>query len=352
MALECSIVIPLCNEEQSLPTLHLRLSAVMQRLAIPYEIIYVDDGSRDHTAELIEDLHSQDPAVRGIFLSRNFGHQAALCAGMDAANGRSVITMDGDLQDPPEVIPDLIDKWRAGYQVVFARRRSRCENVFKKTAYYAFYRLLRQVSEVSIPLDTGDFALMDRRALDEMNNLPERTRFLRGLRSWVGFRQAEVEYDRGARQTGRTKYTLRCLLRLAVDGILSFSDVPLKALTLTGCLITVASLIMLVGGLLGLSVTAQTRTTLILGAAVGLFGGVQLVGLGVVGEYVSRIYREVRGRPMYVTRERLGFRRLPRAVPDVLEYLTTGTPEYRERLTAARLSPEWSVEKPTENSSA
>ncbi|MDM8006172.1 MAG: glycosyltransferase family 2 protein [Phycisphaerae bacterium] len=352
MALECSIVIPLCNEEQSLPTLHLRLSAVMQRLAIPYEIIYVDDGSRDRTAEIIHDLFLQDPAVKGVFLSRNFGHQAALCAGLEAATGRSVITMDGDLQDPPEVIPDLIDKWRSGYQVVFARRRSRRENILKKAAYFSFYRLLRQVSEIAIPLDTGDFALMDRRALDEMNNLPERTRFLRGLRSWVGFRQAEVEYDRDPRHTGQTKYTFRRLLRLAMDGILSFSDAPLKAVTVTGCLMCLAALVVLALSVSGLWSVAGAAGMLTLGAAMGLLGGIQLIGLGVVGEYMSRIYREVRGRPMYVAKERIGFQRMPRPVPDVLDFLGTEVRQYRDRITAARLSPSTSMETPVRDSSA
>ncbi|MGQ9650546.1 MAG: glycosyltransferase family 2 protein [Phycisphaerae bacterium] len=351
MALECSIVIPLCNEEQSLPALHLRLSAVMQRLAIPYEIIYIDDGSRDRTAEIIRDLHMQDSAVKGVFLSRNFGHQAALCAGLEAATGRSVITMDGDLQDPPEVIPDLIEKWRNGYQVVFARRRSRRENVFKKAAYFSFYRLLREVSEIAIPLDTGDFALMDRRALDEMNSLPERTRFLRGLRSWVGFRQAEVEYDREPRHTGETKYTFRRLLRLAMDGILSFSDAPLKAITLAGCFIFAISLMVLAVGISGLWSGASGKGMLLLGAALSLLGGIQLIGLGVVGEYMSRIYREVRGRPIYVAKERLGFQRMPRPVPDVLNFLAADVRQRRRRATTARLSPSRAVEKPVgENS--
>lgn len=351
MALECSVVVPLCNEEQSLPMLHLRLSSVMQRLAIPYEIIYVDDGSRDRTAEMIHDLHLQDPAVRGVFLSRNFGHQAALCAGMDAATGRSVVTIDGDLQDPPEVIPDLIDKWRAGYHVVFARRRSRCENVFKKAAYFTFYRLLRRVSEVPIPLDTGDFALMDRRALDEMSNLPERTRFLRGLRSWIGFRQAEVEYDREPRHTGRTKYSFGRLVRLALDGILSFSDAPLKAVTVTGCLVSVAAMVGLVAGLMGWSPTAPGMTGMVtLGAGMGLLGGLQLMGLGIVGEYMSRVYREVRGRPLYIARERLGFHRMPWPAPNVLEFLNPESREKRDKITAARLSPEWSTETPVRDS--
>lgn len=353
MALECSIVIPLCNEEQSLPILHLRLSSVMQRLAIPYEIVYVDDGSRDRTAEMIHDLHLQDSAVKGVFLSRNFGHQAALCAGMDAATGRSIITMDGDLQDPPEVIPDLIDKWRAGYQVVFARRRSRCESTFKKAAYFTFYRILRQVSEVAIPLDTGDFALMDRRALDEMNSMPERTRFLRGLRSWVGFRQAEVEYDREPRHTGKTKYSFRHLLRLALDGIFSFSDAPLKAVTLTGVAMLVLAVIGFTCTITGAWLPKPGMTGVVLiGCWVAILGGLQLAGLGLLGEYLLRIYREVRGRPLYVARERIGFQRMPRPVPDVFEFLSPEARDRREKITAARLSPTWSLEAPVRDSSA
>jgi polyisoprenyl-phosphate glycosyltransferase len=353
VALECSIVIPLCNEEQSLPMLHLRLTSVMQRLAIPYEIIYVDDGSRDRTPELILDLNLQDPAVKGIFLSRNFGHQAALCAGMDAASGRAVITMDGDLQDPPELLPDMIEKWRSGYQVVFARRRSRCESILKRAAYFTFYRLLRQVSEVAIPLDTGDFALMDRRALDELNSLPERTRFLRGLRSWVGFKQSEVEYDREPRHIGRTKYSFGRLLRLALDGILSFSDAPLKAVTLIGCFVSMTAIVGLTAALFRRwALAADTHGMMILGAAMALLGGIQLMGLGVVGEYMSRVYREVRGRPMYVTRERVGFQRMPRPVPDVLDYLAPEARDRREKITAGRLSPGWSLEVPARDSSA
>jgi polyisoprenyl-phosphate glycosyltransferase len=344
VALECSIVIPLCNEEQNLPMLHLRLSAVMQRLAIPYEIIYVDDGSRDRTREIIHELRLQDPAAKGIFLSRNFGHQAALCAGMEAAGGRAVITMDGDLQDPPEVIPELLDKWSQGYQVVFARRRSRCEHPIKRAAYFTFYRILRQLSEVPIPLDTGDFALMDRRAIDELNALPERGRFLRGLRSWVGFRQVEVEYDREPRHDGRTKYSFRRLVRLAMDGILSFSDAPLKAVTLSGFMVGVVGLIGLLGcargwwGVVGANALGLAAFGLV------LLGGIQLMALGVVGEYIARIYREVRARPLYVARERIGFQRLPRAVPDVMEFLASEPGERHEPPPASRISGDWVVE--------
>lgn len=347
MSLECSVVIPLCDEEQNLPTLHLRLTATLRRLAIPYEIIYVDDGSTDRTAEIVRELRQQDSEVRGIFLSRNFGHQAALCAGLEAATGRSVITIDGDLQDPPEVIPQLIDKWRQGYQVVFARRRRRRENVVKRAAYFLFYRLLRRLSEIPIPLDTGDFGLMDRQAVEELNGLPERTRFIRGLRSWVGFKQTEVEYDRDIRRGGQSKYTFGRLVRLAMDGIFAFSKAPLKAITAAGVLVTLLSIAGLVASAAGGWGLLSNHIGLMwLGSALALLGGVQLIGLGVAGEYVARIYHEVRGRPMYVTREKIGFRPMPRAVPHVIDFLPPEPTERQEKLTAARLSPDWADKLP------
>ncbi|GMU20463.1 MAG: dolichol-phosphate mannosyltransferase [Phycisphaerae bacterium] len=328
MSAECSIVVPLCNEEESLPALHQRLSAVLRRLAVPYEIIYVDDGSTDRTGDMILDLHRQDEAVRGIFLSRNFGHQAALCAGLDAATGRAVVTIDGDLQDPPELIPDLIDRWREGFQVVYARRRRRKENPLKRLAYYCFYRILRRLSDVPIPLDTGDFALMDRAALSELNGLPERTRFIRGLRSWVGFRQTEVEYDREARREGRSKYSLARLVRLACDGLFAFSDAPLKAILAAGLMVIVLGL-----GAAGFGLWQAANdgsSAILIGSALVFLGGVQLVGMGVMGEYLARIHHEVRGRPLYVTRERIGFKRHPRAVPNILDYLSPNEAAPRE----------------------
>lgn len=340
MAIECSIVIPLCDEAETLPALHLRLSVVMRRLAIPYEIIYVDDGSRDATAEIIRELHHDDHAVKALFLSRNFGHQAALCAGLEAATGRAIVSIDGDLQDPPEVIPDLIEQWRAGYQIVFARRRRRREGVLKRSTYFMFYRLLRQLSSIRIPLDTGDFALMDRQAVNELNSLPERTRFIRGLRSWVGFRQAEVTYERELRYSGHSKYSFRRLLRLALDGMFGFSDAPLKMISAVGGLV-------LILGLSGLFLSVFNVGTFggsglgWLGSGLVLLGGVQLIALGVIGEYLARVYQEVRGRPLYVTRERLGFESMPRPVPRVLEFLPTEPSETPGRLTAARLDEEW-----------
>jgi dolichol-phosphate mannosyltransferase len=324
-------VVPLCNEEPNLPNLHLRLTATLRPLAIPYEIIYVDDGSTDHTAELIRQLHVQDSCVKAVFLSRNFGHQAALCAGLEAANGCAVVTIDGDLQDPPELIADLLDKWADGYQIVYARRRKRQENPFKQAACFVFYRVLRRLSEVPIPLDTGDFALMDRTVVEQLNAMPERTRFIRGLRSWVGFRQADVLYDRDRRHEGESKYPFSRLARLGLDGIFGFSEAPLKAITLMGmfiCAMAVTGLLLEIPGI----VAAGS-----LGPALILLGGVQMIALGILGEYIARIHHEVRGRPLYVTRERLGFRKLPKPAPNVLEFLPSRDVDAHEQLTSARL---------------
>lgn len=341
VATECSVVIPLCNEQQNLPALHLRLAATMRRLAIPYEIIYVDDGSTDHTASLIRELAQEDRNVRGILLSRNFGHQSALCAGLEAATGRAVVTMDGDLQDPPELLPQMIERWREGAQIVFAQRRRRREMIVKRFAYFAFYRLLRMISDTPIELDTGDFALMDRRALDELNAMPERTRFIRGLRTWVGFAHARVEYDRDPRQNGKTKYTFRRLIRLAKDGIFSFSQLPLRMLTTLGLAMTGLSVLAITaGGVSGLLYARNYGILLGMGGLLGMIGGVQLVGLGIVGEYLSRVYDEVRGRPMYVVRETLGFESLPRPVPNVFDFLSNQSEQPRERK-ASRMSPDW-----------
>lgn len=324
MSIECSVVVPLCNEELNLPTLHLRLSATMRRLAIPYEIIYVDDGSTDQTGEMIRELNSQDSVVKAVFLSRNFGHQAALCAGIEAASGQAVVTIDGDLQDPPELIPEMLDRWNDGYQIVYARRRKRQENPFKQAACFLFYRVLHSLAEISIPLDTGDYALMDRQVVDQLNAMPERTRFIRGLRSWIGFKQIDVLYDRDRRHDGESKYSVARLARLGLDGIFGFSAAPLKAITTVGlfiCVLAVATLAANLAGWVAMST---------LGLGLVLLGGVQMIALGIMGEYVARIHQEVRGRPLYVTRERLGFRTLPRSLPNVIDYISSrnsGAPE-------------------------
>lgn len=336
MPVECSIVIPLHNEELNLGALHLRLTAALHPLAIPFEIIYVDDGSTDNTAKLIREMHDRDPAVKAVFLSRNFGHQSALCAGLEAAGGRAVITIDGDLQDPPELIPSLIERWRDGYQIVYARRRTRQENRFKQAACFVFYRILRRLAEVPIPLDTGDYALMDRGVVEQINSLPERTRFIRGLRSWVGFRQTDVLYDRDKRREGKSKYSLAKLARLGLDGIFSLSQAPLKAITLIGIALSLSAVAAGVSTVAGITPFGGTRI-----AIVGL-AGLQMLGLGVVGEYVGRIHSEVRGRPLYIARERLGFRPPARAVRNVLEFLPSRESDRQEQLTAACLGADWS----------
>lgn len=335
MSIECSVIVPLCDEELNLPTLHLRLTATMRRLAIPYEIIYVDDGSTDRTSEMIRELNSQDSSVKAIYLSRNFGHQAALCAGIEAASGRAVVTIDGDLQDPPELIPEMLDRWNDGYQIVYARRRKRQENFLKQAACFVFYRVLHSLAEISIPLDTGDYALMDHQVVDQLNAMPERTRFIRGLRSWVGFKQTDVLYDRDRRHDGESKYSVARLARLGLDGIFGFSVAPLKAITTVGLLICGLSAAALAANFAGFF-TAST-----LGLGLGLLGGVQMIALGIMGEYVARIHEEVRQRPLYVTRERLGFRALPRSAPNVIEFLPSDHAERQEEATTGRLYNEW-----------
>lgn len=335
MSIECSVVVPLCNEELNLPTLHLRLVATLRQMAIPHEIIYVDDGSTDRTAEMIRELHQSDRTVKAIFLSRNFGHQSALCAGLEAATGRVVITIDGDLQDPPELIPEMLDKWSQGYEIVYARRRKRQEGFFKQTACFIFYRVLRHLSEIPIPLDTGDYALMDRTVVEQLNALPERTRFIRGLRSWVGFRQADVLYDRDRRHDGESKYSFARLARLGLDGVFAFSEAPLKAVTLSGIALCGLAPVGLGFKLAGLAPVSGTVV------AMTLLAGVQMLGLGMIGEYIARIHHEVRNRPLYVTRERLGFRTTPRPVRNVLEFLPSREADQQEQLTAARLGSGW-----------
>jgi dolichol-phosphate mannosyltransferase len=296
-----SVVVPLLDESEGLPALHARLRSVLDGLGLSHEILYVDDGSRDATPSLLADLAARDPAVAVLTLSRNFGHQAAVSAGLDRATGRAVVVMDGDGQDPPELIPDLLDRWRAGFDVVYAVRRARKEGALKRLGYAAFYRLLRNVGEIEIPADSGDFGLMDRKVVAALASLPERTRFVRGLRSYVGFRQVGLEYDRPARQAGRPKYTLRKLAGLALDGLVSFSSAPLRLVTRLG----LASATLALGLLAWVLHDAFVHRTAPRGWAstvvVVLFmGAVQLVSLGIIGEYVRLIFAESKRRPTYV----------------------------------------------------
>jgi dolichol-phosphate mannosyltransferase len=307
-AVDFSIVIPVLDEEGSLVELHARLRAVLEALGGSYEIIFVDDGSTDRTVEILRSLHAGDPHVRAILLSRRFGHQRAVTSGLAYASGRATIVMDGDLQDPPEVIPQLVSAWREGYEVVYAVRRARPEGLLKRGAYRAFYRVLGRIANIDIPLDSGDFSLVDRRVLDVVNAMPERNRFVRGLRAWVGFRQTGVEYDREARQVGATKYPLHKLVTLALDGIVSHSYIPLRLMSQLGILISSSALLFLaylVIGRLGGGDVPVGWTSLIV--TVLFLGGLQLLGIGILGEYLARTLEEVKQRPHYVVRELLGF---------------------------------------------
>lgn len=298
-----SVVVPAFNEADNLQDLWSRLSAVFDEIG-PAELILVDDGSSDGTWAEVSRLAATDVRVRGLRLSRNFGHQAALSAGMAHARGQTVCFMDADLQDPPEVLPLLLERWRAGHEVVFAIRRSRQEGLAKRTAYRWFYRVYRRLAEIDVPLDSGDFALLDRRAVDHLLALPEHNRFLRGLRTWVGYRQVGVEYDRGARHAGRSKYDLRRLVRLAFDGLVSFSAAPLRLASLLGVLVALA------GGIyIAIAVVYRVFaggvpegwTSIV--AVVLTVGGMQLIVVGVLGEYVARIYDETKARPNYLVAE-------------------------------------------------
>ena len=292
-----TIIAPVYNEKGCLDVLYARVSEVMEQTGEPWELILVDDGSDDGSSEIMRGFSERDPRVRCIYFSRNFGHQIAVTAGMDYALGDAAIVIDADLQDPPEVMLQLIDKWKEGYEVVYAVRKERDgETWFKKTTASMFYRLIDKIAEIDIPLDTGDFRLYDRKVIDVMKQMPERNRFLRGMSSWVGFRQIGVEYHREERYNGTTHYTFKKMLKLAFTAITGFSTVPLQLATWTGAFITVLSLIAYIVNLFG---KGGNGTTI----SVFFMGGIILIFLGIIGEYLGRIYDEAKGRPIYVTRE-------------------------------------------------
>ena len=301
---ELTVVIPAYNEEASIGPMVERLVLALEQRVEGLEILFVDDGSRDGTWQRVSELAARDPRVRGIRFARNFGHQAALTAGVDAATGRAVAIIDADLQDPPEVIPEMIERWRAGAEVVYGQREAReGETVFKKATAAAFYRLLRRITHVDIPVDTGDFRLMGPRAVAAFRALPERNRFIRGLVAWIGFPQVAVRYRRQARHAGETKYPLRKMVRFALDGITSFSFFPLRLATLLGFAVSVLSFLYIVVAivlkLLGINWPGYTSMM----ASILFLGGVQLVMIGVLGEYVARVYDEVKRRPLYLVGE-------------------------------------------------
>lgn len=304
-----SLVIPVYNEEKSILELYRRISTVMDQLG-EVELILVNDGSCDRSLELMRDLNQKDPRVCYLSLSRNFGHQIAVTAGLNFVRGQGIIVLDADLQDPPEIIPVLVEKWQQGYQIVYAKRtQRRRESWLKRFPAYLFYRLLRRLANVEIPLDTGDFCLMDRRVVDVLNAMPERNRYVRGLRSWVGLRQTSVSYIRDPRFAGEIKYTIRKSLALAVDALVSFSKVPLRIATYLGLLATAIALLMAGLVLYWRIFEPNSPVTGFATIMIAIFflGAVQLLSIGILGEYVGRIYEEVKGRPLYVLSEVRGF---------------------------------------------
>ncbi|MBO2457462.1 glycosyltransferase family 2 protein [Actinomadura violacea] len=305
-ALLLSVVVPVFNNATTLRELHSRLRRVLAPIGAA-EILFVDDGSADESVEVIRELCELDPGVRLIRLSRNFGQQAALSAGLDEAGGSGVVMLDADLQDPPELIPELVERWRAGHDVVYMVRRNRKEGLHKRFAYSLFYRVFRYLADVEVPLASGDFSLVDRRVVAVLREMPERGRFLRGLRSWSGFRQTSIEYDRAARPSGESQYTLHRLLKLATDGLLGFSSVPLRLVSSLGIITALAGTLMLGGVLIArLSIPATPVGWASTISVLLLASGAQLTTVGMVGAYIARIYNEVKQRPLYIVMERIG----------------------------------------------
>jgi len=277
------------------------MSDTFAELGLSYELVFVNDGSRDGTAALLDGFAAADDHVRAVHLTRNFGHQAAVSAGLSLARGDAVAIMDCDLQDPPDILPKLIEAWRAGNHVVYGVRKKRKEWFGKRFAYWAFYRLLARISDLAIPLDSGDFCLLDRSVIELLEQLPERQRFVRGLRTWVGLRQIGVEYDRPARLAGVPAYTFRALIKLAMDGLVSFSNVPLQMVTRLGILSALFALIIAAWVVYAvLSGQSVPRGWASLACLVLLMSSVQLISLGIIGEYMSRVFLEVKGRPTYL----------------------------------------------------
>jgi dolichol-phosphate mannosyltransferase len=304
-----SIVAPCYNEEGNLPELYRRITEVMDRTGEPWELVLINDGSADRTPEIMRELHALDPRVHYIDFARNFGHQLAVTAGMDYAQGEAVVLIDADLQDPPELILDMIEKWKQGYHVIYAVRTERKgETWFKLATAKLFYRLIYRITDVNIPLDTGDFRLMDRQVIDTMRRMRERHRFIRGMTSWVGFKQTGVEYVRQERFAGSTSYPLRRMLKFASDAITGFSYFPLQLATYLGFIIAGLAvlfiLFVIAARLSGNQTFEGQATTLVM---VLFLGGIQLLSLGIIGEYLGRIYDEVKGRPLYVVSEAVGF---------------------------------------------
>lgn len=304
-----SIILPSYNEETNINEIYTRIYKTVSNLTEEYEVIFINDGSTDNTEQKIRELHGQNSRVKLINFSRNFGHQTAVTAGLNYAKGEVIALLDSDLQDPPEVLPSFFNKINEGYDVVYAIRKNRKESSVKKAAYFLFYRLLNVVSNIKIPLDSGDFCVMNRKIVDILNKLPERNRFIRGLRSWVGYKQIGLEYDRDERFSGKSKYNIQKLFKLAFDGIFSFSYAPLQFLTFTGFSFFVLSIL---GSLMTVYFKLFTKiyipqgfpTTIIV---ILFIGGINMLSLGIIGEYIGRIYDEVKRRAPFLIASTVGF---------------------------------------------
>jgi len=300
-----SVVIPVYNEGENLRVVYDRLVLVLQKLNVGYEVIFVNDGSADNSLEVIKDLTESDALAKYVNLSRNFGHQIAVCAGLDFAKGEKVVIIDADGQDPPETIEKLYLKSLEGFEVVYAKRKSRKgDSMFKKSTAKWFYRILQKLTKIDIPVDTGDFRIIDKKVVEQLRRMPERQKFLRGQISWIGFRQTSVEFEREARLGGETGYTIGKMIRLALDGITSFSNFPLRLATISGFLFSIIGFFLILYTLYARFVTqdyepgwASQMITII------FIGGIQLIGIGIIGEYISRISDNVRSRPLYVVDE-------------------------------------------------
>lgn len=314
-----SVAIPIHNEESVLPELLRRLGAVLEALpGGPHEVLFVDDGSTDGTYELLEEAARRDTRIVVLSLSRNFGHQAAITAALDHVSGDATVVMDGDLQDVPEVIPEFVKKYHQGYDVVYAKRVRRKEPWLLRLCYFVFYRMMASLSDIRLPLDSGDFGLMSRRVVLQLRAMPEHHRYLRGMRTWVGFRQIGIEVERAERHSGRSKYNVMRLLKLAFDGIFAFSIVPIRAAALLGAFVMIPSSLFLVYSIyirLFLHKSPQGFTALIV--AITFLSSVILFFLGVIGEYVGRIYEELKARPHYVVLRRAGGSEFARSVAEI-----------------------------------
>lgn len=306
-----SVVIPVYNEAENIIKLYdelLRFWMVYEQSGELFEIVFVDDGSTDKSFSILETLSQKDPRIKIVKLSRNFGHQLAITAGMSYSRGSAIIIMDADLQDSPDVIPRFIEEWKKGYEVVYGIRRTREDGFLKKLTAGIYYRLLRKMTPINIPLDTGDFRLISKRVKEELLILPERHRFVRGLISWIGFKQTGVEFDRKARYKGTTKYPFRKMLKFALDGIISFSYIPLQIASYFGFFVSLISFIYIIWILyekffLNSPIIGWSSTMI----AILFLGGIQLISIGIIGEYIGRIYDEVKGRPLFIVEKAVNF---------------------------------------------